>query len=70
MNASKKPRDEWFQDNKTVTVRLEVRNTSAKNIDVELADLVLKINVLDKKLVKTWDLAHEVDFLSKENSTV
>ena len=69
MNASNKPCDEWFQDKKTVTVRLEVGNTSITKIKLELADLVLKI-ILDKRLVKTLDLAHEVDYLSKENSKV
>lgn len=41
-----------------------------KKIDVFISDLVLKINITEKKWVRVLDLKHEVDFQSKENSVV
>ena len=61
---------EWYQDLRKITIRLPLRGTSLKKIDVYLADLLLKINVQEKNFVKVYDLRHEVDYQSKENSTV
>ena len=38
-----------------------------KGVEVYCSDLVLRVNVADKKLVKVLDLEQEVDFVSKEN---
>jgi ribosomal protein S10 len=34
---------EWFQDQKTVRVRLQIKGTSSKKIDIFISDLILKV---------------------------
>ena len=51
-------------------VRVPAKGIAVKKIDVFVSDLVLKINIPEKKWVRVIDLKHPVDFLSKENSVV
>lgn len=47
---------EWFQDDKQIKLRFEIKNTAADKIDVQVAEVVVKVNILDKKFAKTIDL--------------
>ena len=53
-----------------VKVRIPAKGIAVKKIDVFVSDLVLKINIPEKKWVRVIDLKHPVDFLSKENAVV
>lgn len=61
---------EWFQDARSVRVRLEIKGTSSKKIDVSTSDLTLKVNIQEKNYVRLFDLEHEIDYLSKEATVV
>lgn len=41
-------------------VRIEAKNTTMKNIEVYVSDVVLRVNITDRKVVKTIDLFKEV----------
>ncbi|CAD8163326.1 unnamed protein product [Paramecium pentaurelia] len=47
---------EWFQDDNQIKLRFEIKNTKSDNLDIQVADVVVKVNVLDKKFAKTIDL--------------
>lgn len=61
---------EWFEDKKTVKIRLPIKGTSIKKIEVEVSDLVLKVNVTEKNMVRVFDLKHEVEWQSKEQQSI
>ena len=62
---------EWHQDNKYVYVKISMPGHLAiKNVEIFLADVVLRITSKIKKSVETLDLLHEVDYLSPENKFV
>ena len=47
---------EWFEDDHQIKLRFEINTTTLHNIKVEVADVVVKVNILDKKFAKTIDL--------------
>ncbi|CAD8091287.1 unnamed protein product [Paramecium sonneborni] len=51
---------EWFQDDNQIKLRFEIKNTKSDNLDIQVADVVVKVNVLDKKFAKTIDLLFPV----------
>lgn len=61
---------EWFQDKKSINVKIYVGATSLKKIDVFLSDLVIKVNVQDSNFLKIIDLHAEIDYLNNENLTL
>ena len=59
---------EWEQDNEYIRMKIPIVGVnSMKNIDLYLSDLVFRINISEKKIVKVLDFQHEVDYLSKDN---
>jgi len=44
--------------------------TSIQNLELYLSDLVFRINIIQKKIVKVYDFCEEVDYLSKDNKFV
>ncbi|EAR87721.1 tetratricopeptide repeat protein (macronuclear) [Tetrahymena thermophila SB210] len=61
---------EWYQDNKIVKIRIPIKGITMKKIDIFISDLVLKINITEKKWVRVLDLKHEIDFQGQENNVV
>ncbi|KAL4480776.1 hypothetical protein ABPG72_001645 [Tetrahymena utriculariae] len=61
---------EWYQDNKIVKIRIPIKGITMKKIDIFISDLVLKINIIEKKWVRVLDLKHEIDFQGQENNVV
>ena len=55
-----KQKYEWYEDLKSIMIKIPIKNVSMKKIDIFLSDLVLKINVNEKKMIKVIDLKHEV----------
>jgi len=62
-----KQKYEWYEDLKSIMIKIPIKNVSMKKIDIFLSDLVLKINVNEIKMIKVIDLKHEVQFDSTEN---
>lgn len=65
---SQKQSLEWYQTEDTLTIRLQISGVSLKKIDFSLADLVLKINFLERNSIKFLDFLKKVDYLNKANS--
>jgi dyslexia susceptibility 1 candidate gene 1 protein len=57
----------WTQTKESLTVSLPIKNVALKNIDVMIADLVLKVNVPSIRFFAVIDFPHEVDFESARN---
>ena len=55
------PQYDWTQDNNSLRVRVPILNSSIKNILVDVADFILKVNATDRKMVKTIDLWGEIN---------
>ena len=48
---------DWEQDKNQIRVKIGLTGvTSMKGVEVYLSDLVLRVNVADKKIVKVLDL--------------
>ena len=56
---------EWYQNDTSLTIHLPCSGVSLKKIDFFLTDAFLKINFLEKNLIKFIDFEGEIDFLSK-----
>ncbi len=65
--TAKKPL-EWFQNEDSLTINLPLSGVSFKKLDFFLSDVFLKINILEKNLIKILDFHGEIDYLSKSNS--
>lgn len=62
---------EWDQDNKYIFVKINMPgHTSIKNVQIFLADLILRITSKQKKSSQVLDLYKEVDYLSQQNKFV
>ena len=61
---------DWSQDKRSINLRVAVGPTSLRKIDVFLSDLVVKVNIQEKKFLKTLDLHAEIDYLHNENLTM
>ena len=59
----------WSQTKESLTISLPIRNVLMKNIDITIADLVLKVNVSSIKYVQIIDFPFPVDFASSQNRT-
>ena len=68
MKASKKPSLEWHQNETSITINLPISNVSFKKLDFFLTDAFLKINILEKNMIKFLDFHSEIDFASKSNN--
>ena len=55
------PKYDWTQDNNSLRVRVPILNSSIKNIVVDVADVILKVNATDRRIVKTIDLWGEIN---------
>jgi hypothetical protein len=58
---------QWSQTLEAITVQLPVRNVLMKHVEVEYADLVLKVNVRTINYVQVIDFPHEIDFSNQMN---
>jgi hypothetical protein len=62
---------DWSQDSKYLFIKVPVvGETSGKNIEIYLSDLILRVSNKNKKSVTTLDLEKEVEYLSAENKFV
>lgn len=61
---------QWNQDDKFVRIRIPIKGVTSKKIDVFVADVILKINVPEKKFVVIFDLENEVEPESRETRFV
>lgn len=59
---------EWTQDLNSLTVKVPIKRTTLKKIDVMFADQVIKITCTEKNIVKIFDLFLDIDNISKKNS--
>lgn len=59
---------QWTQDLNSHTLKLVIKRTTLKKIDVMMADCVVKVTCTEKNLVKIFDLADTIDWQSKKNS--
>jgi len=57
----------WSQSADALTISLNIRNVSMKNIDVVYTDLVLKVNVASIRFFCAIDFPHEIDFTNPAN---
>ena len=58
---------EWYEDMKSIRIKIPIKGVSMKKIDIYMSDLVLKVNVAEIKIVKLLDLKDKIDFESTEN---
>jgi len=63
-----KPFD-WSQDANSINLALPISGVSLKKIDVEISDLVLKVNVSSNNYLKIFDFPHEIDYKNRETKT-
>ncbi len=61
---------EWHQDQKNIHIRIPIKGTSLKKIDIFLSDVILKVNCMEKNFVKILDLSEQIDYESKDNRVV
>jgi hypothetical protein len=61
---------EWYEDMKSIMIKIPIKGVSMKKIDVYMSDLVLKVNVSEIKMVKLLDLKNKIDFESTENHVI
>ena len=59
---------DWGQTAKTVTFQILMRNISLKKIDVGIYDLLVKINIQERKEVLIIDLYEKVDITKLSHS--
>jgi hypothetical protein len=57
----------WTQTKESLTVSFPIKNVALKNIDVMIADLVLKVNVPSIRFFAVIDFPEEVDFENARN---
>lgn len=68
MKKSPKSSLEWYQNETTLTIHLPCPGVTLKKLDFYLTDGFLKINFLEKNLIKFLDFSFEIDFQSKETN--
>jgi dyslexia susceptibility 1 candidate gene 1 protein len=61
---------EWYEDMKSIRIKISIKGVSMKKIDIYMSDLVLKVNVAEIKMVKLLDLKEKIDFESTENHVI
>jgi dyslexia susceptibility 1 candidate gene 1 protein len=61
---------EWYEDMKSIRIKIPIKGVSMKKIDIYMSDLVLKVNVAEIKMVKLLDLKEKIDFESTENHVI
>jgi len=63
-----KPFD-WSQDPTSIILTIPISGVSLKKIDIDVCDLVLKVNVSANNYLKIFDFPHEIDYKNRENKT-